>query len=323
MNNPLRNNPIRTAVVGVGYLGKFHADKYAMLPDSTLMAVADANPEVARAIADKHQVTAHSDYRALLGQVDAVSIVVPTQKHYAIAREFLDAGIHVLLEKPITVTVQEASELVELARARDVILQVGHLERFNPAILALEGILREPLFIESHRVAPFNPRGADVSVILDLMIHDIDIILNIVGAPLARIDANGVSVLSNDIDIANARLQFANGCVANVTASRVGLKTERKMRLFQSDAYIAIDFHNKKLGVHRKGPGEMFPGIRNIESHEQVFDQGDALKAEIIAFLAAIREGKPPVVSGEDGLRALETAIEIGRQLSAAHTPAP
>jgi len=302
---------LKTAVIGVGYLGKFHAEKYAALPGSTLIGVADADAETAQAIADKHGVAAYADYRELLDKVDAVSIVVPTQLHYDVAKEFLSRGVHVLLEKPITATVDQASELVAIAAEHGAVFQVGHLERFNPAILALEDILKQPLFIESDRVAPFNPRGADVSVVLDLMIHDIDIILDIVGSPLERIDANGVPVLSQDIDIANARLQFANGCVANVTASRVGLKSERKMRLFQHDAYISIDYQNKKLGVHRKGSGEMYPGIAEIDSEELVFEQGDALKAEIEAFLKAIAEGTEPVVSGADGLRALETALEI------------
>ena len=307
---------LKTAVIGVGYLGKFHAQKYAALPDSELLAVCDANAENAQKIAKDLNVEALSDYNDLIGKVDAVSIVVPTQKHYQVAKTCLQNGIHVLLEKPITVTVAEAEELVELARQKQLVLQVGHLERFNPAILALEEVLTEPLFIESHRIAPFNPRGADVSVILDLMIHDIDIILDIVGKPVKRIEAKGVAVLSNDIDIANVRLEFDNGCVANVTASRAGMKSERKMRLFQSDAYIAIDFQNKKLGVHRKGDGEMFPGVANIDSHEQNFEQGDALFAEIEAFLHSIETSTPPVVSGADGKRALETAMEITRLLN-------
>jgi len=307
---------IKTAVIGVGYLGKFHAQKYAALPDSELIAVCDNNAENAQKIAHELGVEAMTDYQALLDKVDAVSIVVPTQQHFEVARAFLEKGVHVLLEKPITVTVAEAQQLVDIADKNNSILQVGHLERFNPAILALEEVLKEPLFIESHRIAPFNPRGADVNVILDLMIHDIDIILDIVGNPVKRIEAKGVAVLSNDIDIANVRLEFDNGCVANVTASRAGLKSERKMRLVQSDAYIAIDFQNKKLGVHRKGEGEMFPGVANIDSNEQTFEQGDALMAEIEAFLLSIKTHTPPVVSGEDGKRALETAMEITRLLN-------
>lgn len=308
-------NPVRTAVIGVGYLGKFHADKYALLPESELVAIADADAQTAAAVAAKHGVRAVTDYRELLGEVDAVSIAVPTRLHHEVARAFLERGTHVLLEKPMTVTVDEAQELIDVARERGCILQVGHLERFNSAVLAVEGLLSEPRFIESSRLAPFKPRGTDVSVILDLMIHDLDIIQSIVRSPLVHIDASGARVLSQDIDIANARLQFENGCVANVTASRISLKSERRMRIFQADAYIGIDFGDKKLSVHRKGEGEMFPGVPEITSEEHVFEQSDALKAEIAAFLHSIREGLPAAVSGEDGKRALETALAVGRAL--------
>lgn len=307
---------LKTAVIGVGYLGKFHAQKYASLPQSNLVAVCDHNLEVAQNIANEHNVEACNNYLDLIGKVDAVSIVVPTQKHYEVAKPFLENGVHVLLEKPITSTVEEAQELVNIARANNALFQIGHLERFNPAIIAVNHVLDEPMFIESHRVAPFNPRGADVNVILDLMIHDIDIILNFVGSPVKHIDASGVPVLSNDIDIANVRIQFENGCVANVTASRVSLKSERKMRIFQHDAYVTIDFQNKQLGIHRKGDGEMFPGVADIESKEQTFEQGDALLSEIDAFLTSINTRQPAVVSGEDGLRALQTAIEISQLLA-------
>lgn len=308
--------PLKTAVVGAGYLGKFHAQKYAQLPDSELVAVCDVNTDIARAVATEHGVPVLSDLHHLLDQVDAVSIVVPTQKHYDVARVFLEHGIHVLLEKPITSTVEQAQQLVDIAaRQPGLVFQIGHLERFNPAILALENELHQPQFIESLRIASFNPRGADVNVILDLMIHDIDIILDFVRSPVKSIQANGVPVLSSDIDVANVRLQFENGCVANVTASRVSMKSERKMRIFQSDAYISIDFQNKKLGVHRKGEGEMFPGIAEIDSTVREFEQGDALQAEIAAFLNSIRNRQPAVVTGEDGLRALQTATEITRLL--------
>jgi predicted dehydrogenase len=306
---------LKTAVIGVGYLGKFHAQKYAQLPDSALVAVCDNNADIAQAIADEHGVEVYTDYRDLIGKVDAVSIVVPTQKHYEVAKVFLDNGVHVLLEKPITSTVEQARELVAIADRNKLVFQIGHLERFNPAVMALDDVLKEAQFIESHRIAPFNPRGADVNVILDLMIHDIDIILDFVRSPVKSIQANGVPVLSNDIDVANARIQFENGCVANVTASRVSMKSERKMRIFQPDAYITIDFQNKKLGVHRKGTGEMFPGIAEIDSLEREFEQGDALLAESAAFLKSINEQSRPVVSGEDGMRALETAFEITRLL--------
>ncbi len=302
---------IRTAVIGVGYLGRFHAQKYALLDEAELVAVCDTSEEAAGRVARELDTRAVNDYRDLAPEVDAVSIVVPTQKHHEVARHFLDAGVHVLLEKPITSTLEQGRDLVALARDRGVVFQIGHLERFNPAVVALGDVLDRPRFIESHRIAPFNPRGADVNVVLDLMIHDIDIILDFVRSPVTEIRANGVPVLSSDTDVANARLQFENGCVANVTASRVSLKSERRMRIFQEDAYLTIDFQNKTLGIHRRGKGEMFPGIPEIDSQEMEFEQGDALLAEIRAFLDSIRNGKPPVVSGEDGLRALETAFTI------------
>jgi len=302
---------IRTAVIGVGYLGRFHAQKYALLDEADLVAVCDTSEEAAGRVARELDTRAVNDYRDLAREVDAVSIVVPTQKHHEVARHFLDAGVHVLLEKPITSTLDQGRDLVSLARDRGVVFQIGHLERFNPAVVALGDVLDKPRFIESHRIAPFNPRGADVNVVLDLMIHDIDIILDFVRSPVTEIRASGVPVLSSDTDVANARLQFENGCVANVTASRVSLKSERKMRIFQEDAYLTIDFQNKTLGIHRRGKGEMFPGIPEVDSREMEFEQGDALLAEIRAFLDSIRNDKPPVVSGEDGLRALETAFTI------------
>ena len=306
---------IKTAVIGVGYLGKFHAQKYHQLESSELVAVCDANIEIAQNIANEYDIPAIDDFQELIGKVDAVSIVVPTQKHYEVAKVFLENGIHVLLEKPITSTVAEAEELVEIAAKNHCVFQIGHLERFNPAILALENQLDKPLFIESNRIAPFNPRGADVNVVLDLMIHDIDIILDLVNSPVKNIDANGVAVISQEIDIANARITFESGCVANVTASRVSMKSERIMRIFQHDAYISVDFQNKKLGIHHKGEGEMYPGIANIETSEQVFEQGDALYSEIEAFLHSIETKTPPVVSGQAGLEALKTAITISELL--------
>jgi len=307
---------IKSAVIGVGYLGKFHAQKYAELPQSELVAVCDNNIEAASSVANDLNTRAVDKLSELLPDVDAVSIVVPTQLHHEIAKQCLQAGKHVLLEKPMTTTLAEANELISLAKENNCILQIGHLERFNPAILALENILSEPLFIESHRIAPFNPRGADVNVILDLMIHDIDIILDIVGAEVTDIDAKGVAVLSNETDIANVRIKFSNGCVANVTASRAGMKSERKMRIFQHDAYIAVDFQNKKVGIHRKGDGEQFPGVANIDSQSLEFEQGDALKAEIDSFLNCITNNTQPKVDGEAGARALATAIEITRLLA-------
>ncbi|MGI9303769.1 MAG: Gfo/Idh/MocA family oxidoreductase [Gammaproteobacteria bacterium] len=304
---------IKTAVVGAGYLGRFHAEKYARLADSDLRAVVDIDAERASAIAAEHDTEALTDYRGLLGKVDAVSIVVPTSLHFDIASAFLEHGTHVLVEKPVTTTVEQAEELIELARRGQRVLQVGHLERFNAAMLNLDRYLTRPVFIESHRLAPFKPRGTDVSVLLDLMIHDIDIILNVVRSDLESIDASGAAVLSNAIDIANARLVFASGCVANVTASRISAKTERKMRVFQEDAYLSVDLHQRVLSVSRKTDGEMFPGVPNIETTREEFEDSDALKTEIESFLQAVRTGSDPLVSGEDGKRALQTATEIGR----------
>jgi predicted dehydrogenase len=306
---------IRTAVVGVGYLGQFHAEKYAQLLNSDLIAVVDIDADKATSVAEKVGSRPFTDYREILDQVDAVSIVVPTHAHYEVAKSFLEKGVHVLLEKPITTTLDEADELIRIAAAKKAVFQVGHLERFNPVVLALDGIVRSPGFIESIRIAPFKPRGTDVNVVLDLMIHDIDIIQHIVGSKVKQINSIGTPVFTEEEDIANARIQFANGCVANVTASRISLKSERKMRIFQPDAYISVDFQNKSFAVFRKGDGEMFPGIPNIQKEEQRFDQADALKSEIESFLDAVNTGKPPVVSGEDGRQALETALRINKKL--------
>ena len=303
--------PVRTAVIGVGYLGRFHAQKYAVLPGSTLVAVVDARAEARDRVAAEVGCRAVADYRDILGEVDAVSIATTTPAHFPIAQECLERGVHVLVEKPITETPEQARTLIETARRHGRILQVGHLERFNSAVLALEGVLGTPRFIESHRLAPFKERGTDVNVVLDLMIHDIDLIQSLVGSPITSIDAVGTSVFSSELDIANARIRYANGCVANTTASRVSMKMERKLRLFQDDAYVSIDLQQKVLTIVRKPPAgaAVTPGQVSIE--ERSFEQGDALRFEIEAFLGSIRDGRPPVVSGEDGLRALETAIRI------------
>lgn len=308
---------LKCAVIGVGYLGKFHAQKYAALSDCELVAVVDSNPDQARTVAEQNGTRALADYRELLGRVDAVSIVVPTSLHFQVARDFLEAGSHVLVEKPITVTTAEADELIRIAGEKNLRLMVGHLERFNAALLGLDLTQDKPLFIESHRLAPFNPRANDVSVVLDLMIHDIDIILDVVDSEVERIDAKGVTVLTNDTDIANARITFKSGCVANVTASRVSLKVERKMRMFMPSCYVSVDFQNRVLARHRKGEKEMFPGVPEILSEESVFENGDALMEEIRHFVGCIREGREPLVSGVAGRRALATATAITRLLKA------
>ena len=307
---------IRAAVIGVGYLGRFHAQKYAQAAECELVAVSDSRQEARDKVATEVGSRAVADYRELLGAVDAVSVVTPTPAHFSIARDFIEAGAHVLVEKPITETVEEARQLIEFAARHEKVLQVGHLERFNAAILAAEPHLRTPRFVECHRLAPYRERGTDVNVVLDLMIHDIDIVQTIVGAPITSIDAIGTPVFSDEIDIANARIHFANGCVANATASRVSMKTERKLRVFVDDAYLSLDLQQKILTVIRKRAANEPPGPLPVTIEEQNLDQGDALKAEIESFLECIRTGGAPVVSGEAGLRALETAMRITEQVT-------
>lgn len=311
----IMSNLIKVAVVGVGHLGKWHAEKYAASPSCELLAIVDSNFEVAAQIAQKHDVQAYADYRDILSQVDAISLVVPTRLHYKIAREILEAKIHCLVEKPITETVEEASELIRIARQNNLILGVGHIERFNSVMMGIEEILEEPQFIESIRLAPFTLRATDVSVILDLMIHDIDLILDIVHRPIRHISASGISVLSDNIDIANARIEFDNHCVANVTASRISQKRERKLRIFQKDTYISADLQEKILSVNRKGETDNEAGFRNITHTESKYEDNDALNLEIQDFVHAIQTHGRPRVSGEDGRRALETAIAITSQI--------
>jgi predicted dehydrogenase len=306
---------IRAAVIGVGYLGRFHAQKYAQAAACELVAVVDADAAARAAAQREFPCEVLADHRALLGRVEAVSIVTPTPTHFAIARDFLQAQAHVLVEKPVTETPAEARELIALARSHSRVLQVGHLERFNAAIRAAEPYLKAPRFIECHRLAPYRERGTDVNVVLDLMIHDIDIVQTIVGVPVAAVDAIGAPVFSEEIDIANARIRFENGCVANATASRVSLKTERKLRVFEDEAYLSIDLQQKILTVIRKRPGPLEPGQLPVIIDERSFDQGDALKEEIDSFLKCVRTGAEPVVNGAAGLRALETAMRISEQM--------
>ena len=307
--------PVRTAVVGCGHFGRYHAEKYSALAGAELVAVVDCELGRARDLGARLGAVALGDVGGLAGRVEAASVVVPTRAHFAVARQLLDAGLHVLLEKPIAATLEEADALIALADAKGLVLQIGHLERFNAAVLALSDVLKEPLFIESHRLAPFKPRGTDVDVVLDLMIHDIDLIQQLVGRPLVRVDAVGVPVLSGEDDIANARLHFEGGCVVNVTASRVSLKSERRMRLFQRDAYFSIDFQAGEATIARKGSGEMFPGVPDVRLERRRFAANDPLMLEIEAFLAAVRGERAVAVSGVDGRLALDSALRITRAL--------
>ena len=312
--------PLRAAVIGVGYLGKFHAQKYAALPEVELVAVADEDAGRAQEVARDCGCRAVADYRSLLGAVDLFSIVVPTEHHYRVARGCLEAGAHILVEKPVTRTLEEADDLIDLARSKGCIFQVGHVERFNPAVQALQTVLEKPLFIESYRLASFKPRGTDVSVVLDLMIHDIDIILNLVKSEIADVRPIGFPVLTDEVDIGHARLEFANGCIANVTASRVSDKAMRKVRIFQQDAYLSIDLHNPKFVCWRRiRSGD---GAARLASEEKTFPQADLLLEEIRAFVHSVRSGESPLVSGTDGKRALEVALRISAGMGSAWPPA-
>jgi predicted dehydrogenase len=307
---------LRAAVIGAGYLGPFHAEKYAGLGTVDLVGVVDIDADRAAEVADRLGTRAFTDYRELFGRVDCVSLAVPTPAHGAIAEDLLVHDIDVLVEKPVTATVAEGRALVALAEKRGRILQVGHLERFNPAIRSLAGVLTRPRFIECHRLASFIERGTEVDVILDLMIHDLDVILSVVPGEIERVEAVGVPVLTEQIDIANARLRFKSGCIANVTASRVATKRERKIRFFQADTYVSVDYDAKRVRVYRRRRTQT--GAPEIDVAEQQFPTSDALLAEVTDFVEAVRERRPPVVDGRAALRALEVAHLIKDSLESA-----
>ena len=301
---------LRTAVVGVGYLGRFHAQKYKAVESSLLVGVCDVNKEQVEAVAQELEVEAISDYKSLVGKVDAVTIAATTSMHYEIAKFLLENHIHVMVEKPMTSTVEQGRELCELAKKNNLKLQVGHVERFNPALLSAREKFTQPLFIECHRLAPYKPRGVDVDVVLDLMIHDLDIILSIVQSEVTKIDAVGTKVLTKTTDIANARLEFATGAVANVTSSRISMKAQRKFRMFQENQYLSIDFGSGEVNLLTK-TGDMKDGELPLESDAWSLTKGDALMTETQAFLDAIANNTRPIVTGEDGLVALELAEKI------------
>jgi len=300
---------LRAAVVGVGHLGRFHAEKYVANPGVELVAVVDVDESRARAVGDALGVQAHTDHRGLGGRIDCASVAVPTPGHFEVARDLLSAGIDVLVEKPLTTSVEQGKTLLELAVRGGRVLQVGHLERFNPAMRALGGRVTEPRFIECQRLAQFGERGTDVDVVLDLMIHDLDLVLTMVTSPVRAVEAVGVPVLTPSVDIANARIRFANGCIANLTASRVSLRRERKLRVFQPDAYFSIDFDERRGRVVRREPDDA--GQPSLTFEDLEVREGDALEEEIEGFVQAVRAREPPPVTGWDGLRALEVAHVI------------
>ncbi len=318
---------IKIGQVGVGHLGERHCAALQQINDTELVGIFDINQEKCKKVSSQYKTRAFNSLSSLINEVDALVVAVPTRHHHEIVKKALEEDRHVFVEKPITAYVHEAEQLVELAEKRQVILQVGHVERFNPAILALSGQKLAPMFIEAHRLSTFDPRGTDVAVVLDLMIHDLDLILHLVESPLVKIDASGVAVISSEIDIANARLQFANGCVANVTASRISLKKMRKMRLFQKDAYIGVDFLNRSTEVFRLvNPSEihdMDPSLimdqfstfsgKNI-LHQKFTNQDsqiNPLKLELEAFVKSIQTGQPPLVDGKVAMEVLRVANKI------------
>ena len=300
---------LRAAVIGVGHLGQHHAAKYARNLGAELVGVVDVDPARRDAVAGELGVRGFHHYRDLLGMVDCVSIAVPTPLHFPIARDCLANGVDVLVEKPLSTTVEEGKGLLEFAAHHRQILQVGHLERFNPAIRHIREKVCNPRFIECHRLAPFGERGTDVDVVLDLMIHDLDIILSLVPSRVRAVEAVGIPVLTTNVDIANARVRFANGCIANLTSSRVSSKRERKIRIFQANAYIAADYDQCQVRVCRRlENGSDGPTLSMEEEH---VDEGDALADQIDAFLEAVARRREPEVTGWDGLRALEVAQTI------------
>ena len=333
---------LKVAVVGVGHLGKEHARVYAELPGVELYGVVDIQGKQAEKIAQQYNTRHFSNYKEVIDKVAAVSIAVPTKSHYAIAKEFLQQGVHVMIEKPMTGTVSEARELIGISKEKKIVLQAGYIERFNPTIVAIKKLSINPRFIECHRLSPFTFRSADIGVVLDLMIHDIDIILHITGSKVKKFDAVGVNVISDKEDIANVRVQFENGCVANITASRVSLTPMRKMRLFSEDSYISIDYQKKEALIYKKSPkltlkslniSEMdvstiadlrsyvFGDLLKIEHIKM--DDYEPLKKELESFVDCIVGHKEPVVSGEEGLKAIEVAndimCEIEKNLNLSH----
>lgn len=306
---------LRVGVVGVGYLGKLHAKIYAAMPDVELVGVVDVNIDAAREVAAQYGCTAYADASELLGKVEAVSIVVPTSLHLPVARPFLERGVHMLMEKPLAPTLDESRELVELAERAGVIFQVGHLERFNAGMMALAERAQNPRFIEVHRLGPFVARATDVDVVTDLMIHDIDIVLELVKAPLKTVAATGIPVITKHVDIANARLEFENGAVANVTASRVSNKRFRRIRVFGDAHYYGLDYIEQKLDVARTEPNPEgdWPKIVN-----EVVDiqPRPPLDTELEHFVRSVRTGVPPLVTGRVGLEALRVALLVKEKIS-------
>lgn len=309
-------NKLRAAVIGVGYLGNFHVQKYLACAGVEVVGVVDTDEARAREIATKYRIPAHTDFLPLLAELDLVSIVTPPATHYRVARACLEAGVHVLVEKPVTETVAEAETLIDIATARGLVFQVGHLERFNPAVIALRKLLATPQRIEARRFAKYKKRGTDVDVVLDLMIHDIDIVLSLVDGELADIRCSGTTVVTGDLDIAHARLRFQNGCVAELSASRVHKEPVRSMNVYQRESYISVDYSNHALLVGKLDDSGHKREARDVTFETQSLVRTDVLMDEISSFVAAIAGGTQPTVSGEDGKKALALAVEISQRIN-------
>ena len=303
---------IKVAVIGVGYLGKFHAEKYKINKKVDLVGVVDSNKERRTEISKKLNVLQFSNYKEVLPKVDAVSIAVPTNLHYEIGKIFLESGKHVLLEKPFTSTLAQAKTLGKIADNKKIILQIGHLERFNEAFLKLENIIQRPLFIECNRISPFKIRGTEVDVIMDLMIHDLDIILKLNKSNIKNIQAKGIKVLTNKADIANARITFENGCICNLSSSRISEKVERKTRIFQKNAYFSIDYQTNRLDTYTK---ESNKSVQSIKRKSYQYENNDSLKKEIESFIDCVKSKKSPIVSSKDGINALKYALQISNKI--------
>ena len=316
---------IRVGVLGVGNLGQHHARVYSQINGVKLVGVVDIDPLRSTEVARKLKCDHFSKPEELLGLVDAVSVVVPTSEHFSVASLFLKSGVHCLLEKPMTTDLKEADALLALAKKHKALIQVGHIERFNPAILAIKALKRfEPLFIEAHRLGPYSPRNVDIGVVLELMIHDIDIVLELVGRPVKKVQAVGVPVLSHSEDIANVRLDFEGGCVANLTASRVTTKKERKIRIFSTDAYMSVDYLAKQVKLYRLKEGAdptsagSLIGLSKMVAMETLkIKDEEQLLLELESFVGAIKAGTLPVVSGQQGRDAVALGLEIQTQMAA------
>ncbi len=301
-------NKLKVGVIGVGHLGSIHAKIYKELPDCELVAVSDTNKTRLNEISQALNVPGYQDYRELFTKVDAVSVAVPTKFHYAVASDFLQHNIHTLVEKPFTPTLEEADNLIKIARDNHLTLQVGHIERFNSAFGATQKIIKNPKFIECHRLSSFPNRSLDIGAVLDIMIHDIDIILGLVNSEVERTESVGVNVLTPFEDIANARITFKNGCVANLTASRISDETMRKIRIFQENTYISLDYKNAEARVYRKG-------LLKITKEDLPIEKEQPLQKELAAFIDCVIKHKEPLVSGEVARSALKVALEIQKQI--------